>query len=139
MTQRDLAAKYHISKTIIERRCKDEKWSDERKAARDAIATKVIQKTADQVADTVTVATRIKRKLLLKLEKEIDALPEKIGSETRNSTLIKGDVQTETSISYKLRDLTAAYKELTADMDTGQTENNELLQSLLSLERGEQQ
>lgn len=37
--------------------------------------------------------------------------------------------------AYKLRDLAAAYKDLTADMVTTETAGSELLQSLMELER----
>lgn len=77
------------------------------------------------------IAARIKAKLLKQLEREIDALPENIGSETRKTVIdnrfgdgndkksaVAGQVvhSEEMSRSYKLRDLTAAYKDLTADM-----------------------
>ena len=57
-----------------------------------------------------------------KLEKEIDALPDSMGSETRNSvvekTADKGARRLkEATKAYKLRDLTAAYKDLTDDMN----------------------
>lgn len=77
------------------------------------------------------IAARIKAKLLKQLEREIDALPENIGSETRKTVVdnrfgdgkdkksaVYGQIvhSEEMSRSYKLRDLTAAYKDLTADM-----------------------
>jgi hypothetical protein len=77
---------------------------------------------------------------LRKLEREIDALPDMIGSETRNSVTEmdtgKGKrTQKEVMKAYKLRDLAAAYKDLTADMVTTETAVNPLLQSLYDLER----
>lgn len=104
---------------------------------------KVEQKIAESAADNATIAARIKAKLLRKLEREIDTLPEMIGSETRNSviekTALKGkSVVKEAAKAYKLRDLAAAYKDLTADMVTTETAGNELLQSLMELERRSQ-
>ena len=57
------------------------------------------------------------------IQKEIDALPDLIGSETRNSITEQsagrdGKKAREVTKSFKLRDLTAAYKDLTGDMDT---------------------
>ena len=57
-----------------------------------------------------------------KLEKEVDALPDAIGSETRNSMTEKSGGKDRTVLkevvkAYKLRDLTAAYKDLTDDMN----------------------
>ena len=89
------------------------------------------QKIAESAADVAIVANRIKIKLLQKLEKEIDALPDGIGSEKRDSTIDheyemkKGDKviignrplrDKETSKTYNLRDLTTAYKNLTSDI-----------------------
>ena len=72
-----------------------------------------------------------------------------IGSETRNS-IIENEYATnkkgnaigtkptrakEISKAYKLRDLTAAFKDLTADMQMPESAANPLLQSLYDLER----
>ena len=78
--------------------------------------------------------------------KEIDALPDLIGSESRKSTVektidIKKDkknpkaVINESTKAYKLKDLTTALKDLTEDKTLNYTSGNELLQSLMSLER----
>lgn len=105
--------------------------------------SKSVQKTAEAAADNATIAARIRTKLLRKLEKEIDALPDMIGSETRNSVTeneFSKDGRRiqkvkEAAKSFKLRDLAAAYKDLTADMVQTEQAGNELLQSLLDLER----
>ena len=101
------------------------------------------------MADNSTIAARIRTKLLQKLEREIDALPDLIGSETRN-TILENEYLTndkgkaignkplrakEASKAYKLRDLTAAFKDLTADMQMAESAANPLLQSLYDLER----
>ena len=108
------------------------------------------QKIAESAADVAIVANRIKIKLLRKLEKEIDALPDEIGSEQRHSTIDheymmkKGSKiivgsrpvrDKETSKTYNLRDLTTAYKNLTSDIqkadDTGTMEKlDKLLQEV---------
>ena len=77
---------------------------------------------------------------MTRLEREIDALPDLIGSETRNSvTELDGSkgkkTQKELTKAYKLRDLASAYKDLTADMMTTETVSSDLLQSLYDLER----
>lgn len=108
-----------------------EHWKKDRdKAVSKTIAT-VQQKTANAMAENSVIAARIKAKLLKQLEREIDALPENIGSETRKTVVdnrfgdgkdkksaVYGQIvhSEEMSRSYKLRDLTAAYKDLTADM-----------------------
>lgn len=86
------------------------------------MAQNAVQETADAVSENAAIAARIKTKLLKKLEKEIDALPDSIGSETKNSiveqTAEKGSKRAkEIMKAYKLRDLTLAYKDLTDDMN----------------------
>ena len=40
------------------------------------------------------------------------------------------------TVTRRLRDLTSAYKDLTGDQTSGEQQTNELLQSLIDLERG---
>lgn len=100
-----------------------------------AVRTKTIEKTAATIADNAVTAQRIRAKLLARLEREIDALPDSIGTETRQAITdntygnvngtgnITGSGQRvrltkvkEGAKEYKLRDLTAAWKDLTADL-----------------------
>ena len=121
---RNLADKYGISKDAVGRRAKAEKW----KETRDKTATKERQRTyerivaqkADEAANNAGIAARIRSKLLLRLESEIDALPGSIGTESAKDIIKpeKGGGKREViSKRWRLRDLTAAYKDLTADMD----------------------
>lgn len=141
ISQRDLAKKHSVSYQALKRRSENEGWVKMREDAERKATAKASQKIAAAAADNATVAARIRAKLLAKLEKEIDALPEKIGSET-NGTLIEdknvgrgSKTRTIKSQVYKLRDLTAAYKDLTADMQMVESNVNPLLQSLYDLER----
>lgn len=89
------------------------------------------QKAAQTASDNAAIAQRIKAKLLKRLEREIDALPELIGSETRQ-TILENEYLTnekgkaigqkpskakEATKAYNLRQLTQAYKDLTEDMN----------------------
>ena len=140
---RKLAKKHGISVNTLSPIATAEGWPKLRQEAQDKATAKTIQKTADIAADNATIAARIRTKLLRKLEKEIDALPDMIGSETRNSVTENEFSQDgrriqkvkEAAKSFKLRDLAAAYKDLTADMVQTEEAGNELLQSLLDLER----
>ena len=140
---RKLAKKYGVSVNTLSPIATAEGWPKLRQEAQDKATARTIQKTADIAADNATIAARIRTKLLRKLEKEIDALPDMIGSETRNSVTeneFSKDGRRiqkvkEAAKAYKLRDLAAAYKDLTADMMTTETEANPLLQSLYDLER----
>ena len=141
ISQRDLAKKHGVSVDTLLKRANKERWNDDRKEASNKSTIKAQQKVASVTADNATIAARIRTKLLQKLEKEIDALPDKIGSETSGTMIEDGKsskgnkTRTIKSQSYKLRDLTAAYKDLTADMVTNETAGSELLQSLFDLER----
>ena len=124
---RNIAQKYNVSFPTVRDRAKREKWQSAKNQVRDSVVAVTLQKTAEVAAKTaegnVEIAARIKRKLLLRLEKEVDMLPETaIGSET-NSTIIewgkneKGNkVRKEGTKVNKLKDLTAALKDLTDDM-----------------------
>ena len=125
---RSLAEKYDISKDSIARKAKAGKWETERDKVSDRAATKIIQKTADAVADNAVIAERVKKRLLLRLERIEQKYPldaTEVRTKQGNSMAI-----------YRIRDLTGAYKDLTDDMQTGSDAANELLQSLIALERG---
>lgn len=117
-SMRDLAEKHGVKKDAIARRAKAGGWG----AERDKTATKARQETqkiivarqAESNAENADIAARIRMKLLRRLEHEIDALPDTIGTESReeSSTKQEGKPSTRQSRAYKLRDLTAAYAEL---------------------------
>ena len=145
ISQRKLAEKHGVSPDVLMQKANKEHWKQDRDKAFSIGLAKGQQKAANAIADNATIAARIRTKLLQKLEKEIDALPENIGSES-NGTMIedgKGAKGTKTktikSKTFKLRDLTAAYKDLTADMTAVDTNVNPLLQSLMELERRSQE
>lgn len=114
-----------------------EQWAKKRNNAHNKAMMLTEQKTANAASENAAIAQRIKAKLLKKLEKEIDALPDLIGSETRQ-TILENEYFTndkgkpigakpvkakEATKAFKLRDLTAAYRDLTEDMDiNGKTE-----------------
>lgn len=113
-------------------RATKEHWKADRDGAQRKAVAMAQQKAASEAAKTAIIAERIKVKLLQQLEKEIDALPDHIGTETRKTvvdnkyggreegkrTAAYGQVThvEELTRAYSLRDLTAAYKNLTADL-----------------------
>lgn len=145
---RKLADKHGVSRDALLRRSSAEKWTADREQARIKSASKCIQATADSAADNAIIAARIKAKLLKRLEKEIDAMPDAIGTEMHSDVinmtygggkkekLIK---RTDGGKRFKLTDLTRAYRDLTEDIQMGTGATNDLLQSLLDLERGGKQ
>ena len=130
VSQRSLAEKYHVSRDTIARHCRLEKWTEKRKGAEADITQSIIQKTAEAAADNATIAANIKRKGLLLLERLFDDYAQHTATEHRESNGGIVDVK-------RLRDLTAAYKDLTGDIVQSDTDNA-LLQSLMDLERGRQ-
>ena len=130
--QRKLAEKHGIPIGTLLTRAKVEEWAKLRGKAQDEAITKSLQKTAAMAAESATTAERIRQKLLRRLEAEIDALPESIGSNTRQAIITKtvegrnrGNTTTkDKSKEYKLRDLTAAWRDLTEGLsDDGERED----------------
>lgn len=128
-SQTSLSQKYSVPRSSIAKHCRNEKWTDARNTARTEVAQKVIQKTADLAADNATIAAGIKRKALILLDKLIDDYMDLSVTEHQSFGPGSKDIK-------RLRDLTAAYKDLTGDLATSNNGTNELLQSLIDLERG---
>ena len=138
---RKLSEKYRVPWSTLRSRAYREKWGKDRKSNMTKFEQNAVRKTAEQTADNAAIAARIKTKLLLKLEREIDSLPDKIGSELFNTAVEYGKnekglrTRKESSQGYKLRDLTAAYKDLTDDMQTAAGIDVEDLSPLVELLR----
>lgn len=128
VSQRALAEKYKVPRSAIERHSRLERWTEQREIAKVKIQEKVVQKTAELTADNATIAAGIKRKGLLMLERLFDDFAQITATEHRESENGVTDIK-------RLRDLTAAYKDLTEDMPKADAPND-LLQALLDLERG---
>lgn len=118
-----LANHYGVNKSAIYRKAQKEEWAKQRERTVNAVETATIKKKAAAAADNAIKAERIKSKLLDILERQIDELPQKIGSASYISRFEdKKDKKTgktykeKSGIEFKLRDLAAVYKDLTADM-----------------------
>lgn len=109
VSQRSLAEKYGVSHTAVANHCRKEHWTEARKAAIANVEEIVIQKTAEKAADNATLAEDIKRKGLIMLERLFDDFSQYLATEHRESHNNVTDIK-------RLRDLTAAYKDLTEDM-----------------------
>ena len=119
ISQRKLAKKYGVNASFLMLKANRERWADDRaKLSSKAIAS-AERRAADAVADNAVIAQRIRTKLLKRLEKEIDNLPETmIGSESFNSESTANKAGKKNSgRTYKFKDLTAAWKELTEGME----------------------
>lgn len=124
---RELAKKYGVAFGTLRYRAQKEEWVKKREAASHILDTVSAQKAADAVADNAVIAERIKRKMLLRLER-IEAKYPLDATEVRTK-------QGNSMAIFKLRDLTGAWRDLTDDMPKDNSANNALLQSLLDLER----
>lgn len=129
ISQRKLAEKHGVSVNTMLKRANVEKWNEQRKQTYNKVTKKVQQKTAAVVADNATLAAWIKRKLLERLDSLLETLPEQMAS-TELQQYGKGQKRI-----LKLKDLTAMYKDLTADMAQPDEQGNALLESLVALER----
>lgn len=131
---RRLAEKHDIPFPTVRDRAKREEWQRKKDEIRDKSETVTLQKAVETSSDNAAIAARIKKKLLLRLEHEIDSLPDKIGSEAAVNIVTwgkneKGNKQrTDKTMVNKLKDLTGAYKDLTDDMPKEQ--NNSALDKL---------
>lgn len=121
-----------------------EGWAKEREQVRNKALAKIEQKTADIAAQNAVIAKRIQMKLLNRLEKEIDALPELIGTE-KHKIVIENEYQdtprgkgsrlarsTNKYLDYKLRDLTSAWKDLMSDMPKAEESDDEPIDNLIA-------
>ena len=106
--QRRLAEKHGVPFGSLRDRAKTEGWYQLKLAAIHEAGIKAAQKTAEAASDNALTAARIKAKLLDRLEKLTDVVL--MATEERS---YDGDQLVAIN---RLRDLTAAYKDLTGDM-----------------------
>ena len=110
--QRRLAEKHGIPWGTLRDRAKNEGWYQLKQAALHESGIKSAQKTAEAASENALTAARIKAKLLERLEKLADVVLE--ATEEREY-----DGPNLVAIN-RLRDLTAAYKDLTGDLPKGE-------------------
>ena len=127
ISQRKLAEKYGVSENTLIKKANTEKWSEQRATAYNTVTTQIQQRTAETAADNATLAASIKRKGLLILERLFDAYDVN-GTEHRESANGKADIK-------RIRDLTAAYKDLAGDILPDTAGDSALLRSLMEMER----
>lgn len=123
ISQRDIAKKYGISYNTLKKRAGIEAWADQRKETYDKSVAIAQQKTVESATKSAEIAARIREKLLRKLEREIDALPDKIGSNYHEGQTAleygkdgKSRKPTKTQDvyrDYRLKELSSAWKDLT--------------------------
>jgi hypothetical protein len=131
MKRKAICEKYGCTYTALNSKIDREGWGKTREKVARRAQEKKERKISDTIAkteaDSATIAADIKVTLLRKLKRIADGLPDDATEEKTNRN---GKTTTK-----RLRDLTAAYKDLTGDQ-TAEQGPNDLLQSLLDLERG---
>lgn len=105
ISQRALADKYGVSKTMVMRKANKEGWTKARAKAESKALQRVEQKTAEKVADNAVLLQDIKTKLLQKLSAMVDAYPDANAAEIKHRTK-------STEVVYRMRDIAAVYAAL---------------------------
>lgn len=123
-----LSKRYGIVKSTIFKKAKKDGWEDLRKRVGNAVETETVKRVAETAADNATLAANIKRQGLEILAALFADFASIRATEHRESNQGVTDIK-------RLRDLTAAYKDLCGDVVQSETDSA-LLQSLLDLERG---
>ena len=98
-------------------------WNKLRREADSKSAEKAQQKTANAKASNATLAADIKTRLLLRLKRIEEKYP-------LDATEVRARVDNKTVI-FRLRDLTAAYKDLTEDIAGSPQDKNAPIYELL--------
>lgn len=129
ISQRKLAEKHGISVDILLKRANREHWKDDREQASNRAAIKAQQKAADKAADNATIAADLKKSLLLRLQR----IEQKYPMDATEVRTRKGD---NTEI-FRIRDLTAAYKDIAEGLTSAETDKNAPIYELLRRLDGE--
>ena len=109
ISQRKLAKKYGVSDTTLMKKANAEGWHKLREKAESKSTAQAQQKTAEAAADNAVIAADIKKRLLLRLSRMEQKYPFD-ATEVRTS-------EGKNTVTFRIRDLTAAYKDLTSDMN----------------------
>jgi len=126
---RKLAEKHQVSFMVLKTRAKKEDWPGLRTQAEHRATTEATQKTAVAAADNAVIAADIKKRLLLRLSRMEQKYP-------FDATEIRTH-EGKNTVIFKIRDLTAAYKDLTEDMPKGDGDRNAPIFELLRKLDGE--
>ena len=124
-----LSKRHGLTKSTIFKKSKKEGWDDLRKRTANAVETATIERTAEAAADNATIAQDLKKKLLLRLKRIEEKYPldaTEVRTRNGNSTAI-----------FRIRDLAAAYKDLTEDLPKIEGDKNAPIYELLRKLDGE--
>ena len=120
---RKLAEKHQVSFMVLKTRAKKEDWPGLRTQAEHKASTEATQKTAEAAADNAVIAADIKKRLLLRLSRMEQKYP-------YDATEVRTH-DGKNTVTFRIRDLTAAYKDLTSDMNLNA--NNEPVRIIIDV------
>ena len=126
ISQRALAEKYGVNRSLLMRMAQKEKWKEKRDRAEAKALERVEQKTAEAVADNAVLLEKIKKGLLMRLAKMIDEYPESNVAELRKK-------QNGALMIYRMKDIAAVYAALEDKTAKGQSADIEDLSTLAEL------
>lgn len=112
ISQRKLAAKYHVSETTLMKRASAEKWAELRKATESKSTAKAQQKTADAVASNAVKLEQAKGLLIDRLKRAIEQMPLNGGTHVRQYIQ---DGNKRLTIDYSIMDMITALEKLSKD------------------------
>lgn len=127
ISQRKLAKKHGVTYAALRSRADSDGWVALRDETERRTNAETTQKVAEAAADNATLAQDFRKRLLLRLLR-IEAKYPFDATEIRTH-------EGKNTVTFRIRDLTAAYKDLTEDLTMSESATNELLQSLIALER----
>lgn len=123
ISQRKLAKKYGVSDTTLMKKANAEGWHKLREKAEIKSTAQAQQKTAEAAADNAVIAADIKKRLLLRLSRMEQKYP-------YDATEVRTH-DGKNTVTFRIRDLTAAYKDLTSDMNLNA--NNEPVRIIIDV------
>ena len=120
VSYRELAEKYGLSPSSVEKRAAKEKWTAARETRLQETSRRIEEKTAEKIADTeseaAAIMSRIRLKLIRKIDQAVDKLEEVDASE--------------------LRKLVQSYKDMSECGTGSDEEKNGVLNDILDAVRG---
>lgn len=129
ISYREIAKKYDIPFGTVRHRAQVENWVKEREIAEHNVNTLSAQKTAEAAAENATIAADMKKRLLLRLSRIEQKYP-------FDATEIRTH-EGKSTVIFRIRDLTAAFKDLTEDIQGVTADKNAPIYELLRKLDGE--
>jgi hypothetical protein len=112
ISQRKLAAKYHVSFNTLSKKANAEKWAQQREETYNKSATKAQQKKANETASNAVKLEQAKGLLIDRLKRAIEQMPLNGGTHVRQHIQ---DGNKRMTIDYSIMDMILALEKLSKD------------------------